>query len=593
MTLNITRICKYNSSDKLKHLIVNNEDIPGSFKEIDVDGFLNSFESILKDGQLNNNLDINIINKLKEIFNEKSYQERLYIIKLLLLYIEGGLIINDKIILKNIDEILNLPTDTICFIKSSTSSNIFSGVMISTNKNNQELIHIITKYVQENNKPIDEYLLNNDNVLYLNETIVNNISYITFNNTVVAEHYFMMYNIEHLINNSRPRPNLNNLKIGITLSVVDKLAYLFNNGIRQNTLYFYELLNNMGYDVHMIITKDKEEIYKEITSVIDFYDYSKYTTFNKLFSENFDIVFSFGIGLPAEEITTLRKLGTKVIAYRCGNSYLIDSERILYNNNPNENFDNKFKNKEKYDQIWCIPQMYKQNKGYFEIINDSKCIKVPFVWSKHSVDFAKKIKNKQHSDIFKYKHKNNAVCILEPNLSVMKWCLPCILICEKLERKYKNLNKLFVTNIDLHKFNIKEDDSSRFNIRRLHTLCSSLDIFKKMSFEYRYNTFEMMEKYADIVVSFQWENPLNYLYLDLAWMGWPVLHNAYLCKDVGYYYDDHDYETASDILNEIIKNHSENVDEYIEKNRKVISRYLPTNKDLQMKYRKLINDLFS
>jgi hypothetical protein len=101
-----------------------------------------------------------------------------------------------------------------------------------------------------------------------------------------------------------------------------------------------------------------------------------------------------------------------------------------------------------------------------------------------------------------------------------------------------------------------------------------------------------MTKFADIIVSNQWENPLNYLYFDLAWMGWPILHNAYLCKNVGYYYEDFDYETASDKLNEIILHHDNNSKEYLDKNREIISKYLPTNIENQEKYRLLIKNLF-
>lgn len=591
MSINIIRICKYNSSDTLRELIVNDAEKINTFKEIYSDDVSIVFEQLLNDEKIIQAIDVN---RFKELFSKKAHNEKLNILRVLLLYTYGGVILNDKIILKNIDKLSNLPKDSLCFTKSSLSNKIFTGLMISTRTHHPKLIDVFEKYIHENNKDIDELLLDVHvhNAVCLNETIVNTISHIRYDNTIIAEQYFMMYNIENLINIFRPRPDLNHLKIGITLSVVDSLADLFSNGIRQNTFYFYELLKNMGYDTYMIITKDKEDKYKEITKDIDFYDYTKYTTFNKIYSENFDIVFSFGVELLVEELSILQKMGTKVIAYKCGNQYLVDSEHILYNTSPKEKFEEKFVNKKKYDQIWCVPQNYKQNKGYFEIINNSTCIKVPFIWSKHSIEFTKKITNNQNSVDFMYKKKNNDICILEPNLSVIKWCLPCVFICEQLERKYKNLNRLFVTNINVDDFKIKQDDNSRFNIRRLHTICSTLDIFKKMSFEYRYNTFIMMEKYADIVVSFQWENPLNYLYLDLAWMGWPILHNAYLCKDVGYYYEEHDYETASDILNEIIKNHNDQVDEYINKNRKTISRYLPTNKDLQMKYRKLINNLF-
>ena len=100
-----------------------------------------------------------------------------------------------------------------------------------------------------------------------------------------------------------------------------------------------------------------------------------------------------------------------------------------------------------------------------------------------------------------------------------------------------------------------------------------------------------MSKHTDIAVSHQMENPLNYLYLDLAWMGWPVVHNASLCSDVGYYYDGFNYEEGGEILKHAILTHDENADKYIKKNRATIDRYLPTNKDLQEEYKTLVNNI--
>jgi hypothetical protein len=178
---------------------------------------------------------------------------------------------------------------------------------------------------------------------------------------------------------------------------------------------------------------------------------------------------------------------------------------------------------------------------------------------------------------------------MEPNLSIIKWCLPCILICEQAYRKEKNIEHIYITNA------IKNDNSiNDFNTVNLNKIIKPLEVFidKKLSIESRYPAIEFMSKHADITVSHQWGNPLNYLYLDLAWMGWPILHNAHLCKDIGYYYEEFDYDSAANILNDIIKKHDDNVDDYINNNRKIIDRYLPSNKELQNKYKLLIDDLY-
>ena len=189
-----------------------------------------------------------------------------------------------------------------------------------------------------------------------------------------------------------------------------------------------------------------------------------------------------------------------------------------------------------------------------------------------------------------YKKKEGKIGIFEPNMSLMKWALPCVLIAEKTHRNYNNVSHVYITNVDK-----KGTEINDFNREEFNNMCKCLDLLKqrKLSAEGRFITLEMMLKNCDIAISHQWENPLNYLYLDLAWMGWPILHNAYLCKDVGYYYDEFNYDDASEKLNDIIINHDSSKNEYIKKNRETIDQYIPSNKSLQNKYKCLIEKLFT
>ena len=152
------------------------------------------------------------------------------------------------------------------------------------------------------------------------------------------------------------------------------------------------------------------------------------------------------------------------------------------------------------------------------------------------------------------------------------------------------IKHVYITNI-----NSQNNPNYQFNFTLFNRILSSLDLFKKskLSVETRYNSLFFMSQNSDIVVSHQMENNLNYLYLDLAWMGWPLVHNANLCKDVGYYYEGFNYDEASEKLNNIILHHNSNKDEYLKKNRLIIDNYLPTNKSLQNKYKCLIENLFS
>lgn len=549
--------------------------------------------------------DDNIIEKVKKIEN---INVKISLIKLIILYYNGGLVINDKIVLKNINIISQLyEQNVLVTVKSCLYNNLFNGFLLSK-KNNPIIINTINEFIDNNihvnNMSIDEILFKNinmnnmnsiNNTILLNERIINEISYIYSGDTTIAEHIFSTYSLEKLVTTKTIPTNLSNLKIGITFDVPQDLKSFYCNGIRQNTLYLFELLHNLKYDVKLIIQKKQETNFIKIQKEINFYQYD-YSLLNHLFKDEFHIIFELGFDIPNKAISILRKKGTKIVSYQCGNAYVTDSEAILYNQHTRMNLNSyidKNNIEQTYDVVWSIPQNYKQNKYYWETLYRTKCVQVPFIWSSNSIKFSQKIINIEDENTLVYKPKLNKIAILEPNISLLKWALPCMLITEQSYRKYKNIQHVYITNIE-QDMNIDDMKINKFNMNRFVNVCKKLDIYndKKISVEKRFVTLSFMKDYADIVVSHQWENPLNYLYFDLAWMGWPILHNAYLCKDIGYYYSDFDYEDASEKLNYIINNHDSCKIEYMKENRKVIENYLPTNVELQNKYKNLIENLF-
>ena len=539
----------------------------------------------------NNCTDKNIIDKFTKL---PFTNNKIDLLKLIILYYQGGLVINNKIILKNVNfENLYLNSDLVV-VNSNLCKNLFSGYIFAK-KENSIIYKTLNEYLNNESISLSVFeLLNknisdikNNNVLFLNKIIVNGISNIYFNKEIVAEHYFNLESLELLVSsNVNNSINLKNLTIGITFDVPNNIADFYLNGIRQNAIYFFELLKEMNYNVKLIIPNNKEDNMIQIINSIDFYNY-EYICYKDLYTCNFNLIFAFCFYLEISERYVLKQNNVKLVSYQCGTKYIILSEKILFNQYQDKKIDEDYKftnNNNSYHEIWIIPQNYKQNKSFLEIYEKSKCIMVPFIWSNNSINFVKKITNKSYNELL-YKKKHNDIAIFEPNLDIIKWCLPCMLICEKSNNKYNNINHLYITNI--HK-------DKKFNYNAFENMCKPLNIFKekKMSVEGRFITLEFMSKYADIAVSHQWENPLNYLYLDLAWMGWPILHNASLCKDIGYYYEEFDYDSACEKLNDIIINHEQNSDYYLKKNREKIDCYLPTNKELQNKYRQLIENLF-
>ena len=229
--------------------------------------------------------------------------------------------------------------------------------------------------------------------------------------------------------------------------------------------------------------------------------------------------------------------------------------------------------------------MANTNLHYWKTLYRTNCIEVPFIWAPTMLEQYIKT-NADKTFTYKAREVAKNCVIFEPNINTFKWFFPALLVCENACRiKPENVGHVYITNIDS-----SQVDGRKFNIDYLNKIVKSLDLYKakKISIEKRHQSLTFMANHADIAVSFQSENPLNYLYLDLAWMGWPIVHNAHLCKDVGYYYEDYNYEMGGAVLAEVIQNHDANAETYMARNRAVIDRYLPTNKELQARYKELI-----
>lgn len=404
------------------------------------------------------------------------------------------------------------------------------------------------------------------------------------NNKIIAKNKTLKYNIHE---KTFRKSKLQDIKIGITLDVPDTYANLFSNGINQNSLFFAELLVNCGFDVYFLTRYEK----KKEDGILDklLYDERfKTLPLKKALVQDIDIVFMFGYIICSNDINELRKFKKKVVAYLCGNEYLLDTEKMLYSQHEDRNF--KLDDEGVYDAVWSIPQMYEMNKDYWEILYRCPCLCIPFVWSPRVIYQLEKL----HETCYEYKpnEKDFAnLTIMEPNISVMKWALPAIMLAEEYCRNHsEKIGFLLITNVE------SKDDRSLnlFHNEAFHDFLKRLDLKKKDKIitSARFPTFYTLKKFdIDIILSHQWGNPLNYLYLDLAWMGYPILHNAHLCKNVGYYYEGFYVKEGEKELEYIVKSHDNNLEDYKAYNRNVIYEYLPENKENQKNYIALIMNL--
>ena len=377
------------------------------------------------------------------------------------------------------------------------------------------------------------------------------------------------------------------LKIGITIGLKDNNESIWTNGIKQNILMLTKLLKNSEkqYDVYLLNTIDvdwstKPSYLKDI-EICNFRD--KY--------EDMDMLIVMGAQINKSEIDNFKsKPNKKIIAYKCGNNYIITAENILFKEDENKiyQFD------EAYDEIWYIPQQHETNSGYYHTLYRSKAFIVPFIWHHQYllealVDIEKGFKKGTFKKDYRYNigKEKKRLGVMEPNLNMVKFCLIPAMIAEESYRGEigkEHIDKLMLTNSE----KVAKHKEFMGMIR-------TFDLFKdnKITSESRYQTAFILTQHIDVLICHQILNPLNYIYLDAAYMGYPELHNAPMCKDLGYYYEGSDTVDGAKQLDYILTEHDKNIDAYNERNDKVLMRYHADNMKLVKTYDKLIHNLFN
>lgn len=378
------------------------------------------------------------------------------------------------------------------------------------------------------------------------------------------------------------------IKIGITLGLKDNKESIWTNGIKQNVLMMVHMLknSNKNYEVYLLNTlkadfSTKPSYLNDIN--IEYFD-DKYL--------EMDLIIVMGAQIHNHQIDSFKNSGDnkKIIAYKCGNNYVISMENILFGDNSTKSF--QFD--EKYDEIWYIPQQDEVNRGYYHTLYRTNAIIVPFIWHQKfllesATDIEKGYKRGSYKKSWQYEvgKEKKILGIMEPNLNIVKFSLIPTMIAEECYRGEvgkKHIEKLRITNSEKVKKN-----------NEFLAMIGTFDLYKdgKITAESRYQTAYMLTQHLDVVICHQILNPLNYLYLDAAFLGYPVLHNAPMCKDLGYYYEGSDTIKAAKQLDYILTEHDKNIEEYDERNDKALQRYHADNEELVKTYDMLIKNLFN
>jgi hypothetical protein len=381
---------------------------------------------------------------------------------------------------------------------------------------------------------------------------------------------------------------MRNLKIGITIGLKDNKESIWTNGIKQNVLILTRLLKNSSenYEIKLLNTievdwSEKPGYLKDV----------EICTFKDNYMD-MDMLIVMGAQVSNADIKNFKSdPKKKVVSYKCGNNYVITMENILFKEEE-EGKVHQFE--DSFDEVWYIPQQDEVNRGYYHTLYRTNSLIVPFLWHNQYLlealtDIEVGFKRGQFKKDYRYEigKQKKRIGVMEPNLNIVKFSLIPAMIAEECYRGEigkERIEKLMLTNSEKIAKN-----------KEFLGMISTFDLYKdnKISAESRYQTAYILSQYIDVLVCHQILNPLNYLYLDAAYMGYPVLHNAPMCKDLGYYYEGSDTVDGAKKLDYILTKHDDNIDKYNDRNDKALMRYYADNPKLVKTYDRLIHNLFN
>jgi len=376
------------------------------------------------------------------------------------------------------------------------------------------------------------------------------------------------------------------MNIGITFIQKTPEDSIWTNGIKLNALILAKMFM-LSKDNHQVYLVNRHDVKADQTTPWDIEKYPMITEEDAI--DKVDLMIILGGALTDEYIKRFKAKGSnrKVIAYHCGNHYVLEMEKVLFGENKKEN---KPLWNQEVDEYWLIPQHEFHNLYYTHTFTKKPVRVVPFVWDpEHIQKLSDEMDKNPKFDKVKYTpgREKKRISIFEPNINVIKYGMIPVHITE-----WANWDPIVKDKIEFLSLTngLKLAKNHEFNGHIKY-----LDIFKEKKFfaESRFNMPYFLADHTDIVLSHQWENPLNYAYLDALYFGYPLIHNAHMIQDMGYYYNDFNIELGSIHLKHAILKHDENHQDYNDKNLKLLGRYLATNKDIIEQYDTLLENLMN
>ncbi len=361
------------------------------------------------------------------------------------------------------------------------------------------------------------------------------------------------------------------IRVGITIAHANDVpSVLWSNGIYQNIVYLALLMQKLpGVEVNLVNYPFDQTAEHPIGACF------KIPTINdKADALKLDVMIELGIRLERDFSEPYRKRG-KLVSYMAGNSLVMNFESVFLEGAAADR--GSVIGVDDFDAVWITPQHMHTNAG-ISCMTAGPVEEVPHIWAPVAIEHA--MASMGINPVFTKRPETWSLATFDPNINVVKSFHVPLLVAEAAHQQQPDQIRrmmLFCT----------EHLKGRLHFES-YVARTSLGKAGKVTAEGRHGIVAMLGREVDAVITHQWENDLNYLYWDVLYLGYPLIHNSSRIADAGYYYPDFDPMTGGRLaLLDAIESHQGSRDQDTE----AVWKYHIGNPENQSQYHDLLKKL--
>ncbi len=288
-----------------------------------------------------------------------------------------------------------------------------------------------------------------------------------------------------------------------------------------------------------------------------------------------DLLIVLGGVVSQEQVDRVKRRGGHVVGYKCNPEYAHPLEYSRPDCRPGK----EHCYPRGFDEVWITPQVSSLNFFFFQSMHRATARSVPLLWDSFLLEAA--VKRLPGQGLYMPGRRQKRLSIMELNADARQEFLYPLMIAEEVFRGEgaELIDFVSVANTDMFR---RHDD--------ILDVVSHFDLVNasKCFFENHHDVAWFLSSRTDILIAHQWGNTLNPACLEACWLGYPLVHNTEMIRDLGYFYPGFDAGKGRDELLRAMRMHDAGAEAYLQRQRQGINRFLASSPDVVSQYRQLV-----